>query len=136
MKISWNRLPPASLEAAYFTVLPQYRAVARTEVYRIVGLTFYSLLEWTRQLERLLESDDDEALTRACANEMGSLVRIMSDVIAQQTINAEDPVSCLCLLGYLSVLRFSLMYCVALHSLRCRVSRGGDRTFATAQRPH
>lgn len=62
VKISWNRLPPRSVELGYFHVLPEYRLVGRPETYRLVELAYRALGVWAAQLQQVSSSFLSEAI--------------------------------------------------------------------------
>ncbi len=93
VKISWNRLPPASLELAYFDVLPRYREVARSEVYRVVGLTYYALLRWEQVLRALLQDwRDTRAAREADSSPLLDFHKVVTTPTPGSRVQASDVV--------------------------------------------
>ena len=94
VKISWNRFPPSSIEAAYFRVLPRYREVARAQVYRVEGLAYYGMVHWTALLRDALKEGTDERTDPrilALGHSLHSLLLVMQDYLHQQKMNENDP---------------------------------------------
>ncbi len=90
VKISWNRFPPSCIEAAYWRVLPRYRAVARNETYRIVGLAYHGMSHWSALVEQQLRDGGDAAALLLCGRDLHALLAVMGDFVFNMRLDEKD----------------------------------------------